>query len=254
MKIQYCSDLHLEFPMNKKYVEKHPIELVGDILILAGDILPFELHKKQTAFIDYIADHFEMVYWIPGNHEYYGYDLATVTDPLLEKLRSNVWLVNNQAVNYKNVNFICSTLWSKINVVNALDVQRRVSDFFAIQWQGEKFTTRQFNQLHNQSVRFLEKAVTEKSGGTSIVITHHVPTLNQYPAKYRNSPISDAFVTELYDLIYDSGAAYWIYGHHHCNTPAFMVGTTIMCTNQLGYVHHGEHRKFNAKAVIETGA
>jgi hypothetical protein len=200
MKIQYCSDLHLEFP-------------------------------------------------------YYGYDLATlatVADPLLEKLRSNVWLVNNQVIDYKNVRFICSTLWSKINVVNALNVQRSISDFFAIQWQGEKLTTSQFNQLHNQSVHFLEKAVKAQRAGTSIVITHYVPTLYQYPAKYRNSPISDAFVTELYDLIHDSGAAYWIYGHHHCNIPEFMVGATTMLTNQLGYVHHKEHYKFNAKAVVEV--
>jgi hypothetical protein len=240
--------------MNKKYMEKHLLEPVGEVLILAGDILPFDLHKKQTTFIDYIADRFEMVYWIPGNHEYYGYDLATVADPLLEKLRSNVWLVNNQVIDYKNINFICSTLWSKINVVNEFDIQRSISDFFTIQWEGQKFTTQQFNQLHDQSVSFLEKALKEVGTEKSIVITHHVPTLYQYPAKYRNSPISDAFVTELYDLIHDSGVAYWIYGHHHCNVPEFVVGTTTMLTNQLGYVHHKEHYKFNGKAVIEVGA
>src|SRR5688572_5863250 len=115
MKIQYCSDLHLEFPDNSKFLERHPIEPMGDVLILAGDILPFDMHKKQSAFIDFIAGNFEKVYWIPGNHEYYGYDLAAVSNPLLEKLRSNVWLVNNQAITHNNINFICTTLWSKIN-------------------------------------------------------------------------------------------------------------------------------------------
>src|SRR5687768_4942020 len=161
MKIQYCSDLHLEFPRNKIYLEQHPLEPVGEVLILAGDILPLGLHKKQSEFIDLIADRFEMVYWIPGNHEYYAHDLATVPDPLLEKLRSNVWLLNNQVVTYNNVNFICTTLWSKINVINALDIQRGIADFFSIRWQGKKFTTREFNQLHNRSVSFLEKAIQE---------------------------------------------------------------------------------------------
>lgn len=164
MKIQYCSDLHLEFAVNKRFLELHPIEPVGEVLILAGDILPLELHKKQTDFIDFISDNFEMVYWIPGNHEYYGYDLATVPDPLLEKLRSNVWLLNNQVATYSGINFICSTLWSKISPVNALDIQRSISDFFTIRWQGKKFTTRQFNQLHSQSVSFLQSAIKEKSG------------------------------------------------------------------------------------------
>ena len=251
MKIQYCSDLHLEFPENNKYMNKHLLEVAGEVLILAGDILPFGLHKKQTGFIDFVADHFEMVYWIPGNHEYYGYDLATVANPLLEKIRSNVWLVNNQVIMYKDVNFICSTLWSRIEVVHALEIQRSISDFFSIQWEGKKLTTEQFNELHNQSVSFLEKAFKEKNTDKTVAVTHHVPTLDQYPKKYRNSPLSGAFVTELYDLIHDSGANYWIYGHHHYNIPEFKIGATAMLTNQLGYVHHGEHYKFNKKAVID---
>lgn len=251
MKIQYCSDLHLEFPMNKKFMEQHPIEPAGEVLILAGDILPFDLHKKQTAFVDFIADNFEMVYWIPGNHEYYGYDLATVPDPLLEKLRSNVWLINNQAVTYNDISFICSTLWSKIDPVNALDIQRNVSDFFSIRWQEKKFTTREFNQLHRQSVSFIQDAIKENSTAKNIVVTHHVPTLCQYPAQYRHSPLNGAFATELYDTIHDSGASYWIYGHHHSNIPAFAIGNTTMLTNQLGYVQQNEHVGFKTKACIE---
>ena len=41
MIVQYCSNLHLEFYDNKKYVKENPIEPVGDMLILAGDIVNF---------------------------------------------------------------------------------------------------------------------------------------------------------------------------------------------------------------------
>lgn len=250
MKIQYCSDLHLEFPENSDYMKKYPLELVGEVLILAGDILPFNLHKTETEFIDYIADNFEMVYWVPGNHEYYGYDLATVADPLLEKLRSNVWLVNNQVVDYKNINLICTTLWSKIDVLNALNIQRSVKDFRNIDWEGGRFTTREFNQLHTQSIAFLEKAFKEVSVENRIVVTHHVPTLQNYPNRYKNNPINGTFATELFDLIYDSGAHYWIYGHHHNNIAAFTIGSTTMLTNQLGYVQRGENW-FKSGAMVE---
>jgi len=233
-------------------MERHLIEAVGDVLILAGDIMSYEMRKQPSAFLDFIEANFEMTYWIPGNHEFYDYDLATVPDPLLEKVRSNIWMVNNQVVTYNNINFICSTLWSKINPVNALDIQRSIPDFHSIQWEGKRFTTRQFNQLHNQSVAFLEKAFRETKGSKSIVVTHHVPTLYQYPEKYRNSPLNEAFVTELYDTIHDSGAAYWVYGHHHSNVPEYSVGETKMVTNQLGYVQRAEHRKFDGKMRLKV--
>jgi predicted phosphohydrolase len=251
IKIQYCSDLHLEFPENKKFLEQHPIEPLGEVLLLAGDILPFSMHKKETAFIDYAADNFEAVYWIPGNHEYYQWDAEKIADPLFEKVRGNVWIVNNQTIPYKHVNLICSTLWSKISPLHALDIQRIVSDFAAIQWRGKRFTTREFNQLHGSCMSFLQHAVQENAGEKNIIVTHYVPSLYNYPKHYSNSPINEAFAVELFDFIEDSNSVYWLYGHHHRNTASFKIGNTTMLTNQLGYVLQNEHQLFNPAAIIE---
>ena len=95
MILQYCSDLHLEFSQNEAYVKANPIKPIGDILILAGDVTLFTRIDRHRDFFDYISDHFEATYWIPGNHEYYQSDISNRSGSFEEKIRNNVSLINN---------------------------------------------------------------------------------------------------------------------------------------------------------------
>src|SRR5690606_29604563 len=96
--IQYCSDLHLEFPDNHFYMEDHPIQPKADILIMAGDILPLSRLSKFDRFLDDISEKFQQVFWIPGNHEYYGGEIGNRSGAFKEAIRKNLFLLNNQRV------------------------------------------------------------------------------------------------------------------------------------------------------------
>ena len=251
MKIQYCSDLHLEFPENERFLKKEPLPVIGDVLILAGDIVPFAVMDKHKDFFNFISDNFKYTYWIPGNHEYYRYDITEKYGTLNEKIRSNVFLLNNISLVHENVKFIFSTLWSKIRPAYQWQIERGMSDFHVIKYNGFRFSADRFNQLHNESLKFIEQELNKEQSGKVVVATHHVPTLLNYPEKYKGDVLNDAFAVELFDLIEAKEPAYWIYGHNHFNQPDFTIGQTQLLTNQLGYVKYGEHSLFRKNSCID---
>lgn len=253
MKIQYCSDLHLEFRENREYLEENPLPVLGDVLVLAGDILLFRDLEKHGSFLDRMTDQFERVYWVPGNHEYYHSELTDRCGTLNECIRSNLFLVNNVTVVDHGVRFVFSTMWSKINQQNAWYIENAMSDFHVIRYRGRRFETDDFNRLHEESLAFIRQQITVPTDAKTVVVTHHVPTFLNYPPQFKNSPLNGAFAVELHDLIQDSSIDYWIYGHHHGHIPNFNIGKTTLLTNQLGYVKYGEHPEFGEQGwVVEV--
>jgi len=244
MRIQYCSDLHLEFLENKDFLISDPLKPVGDILLLAGDIVPFAVMGKHDDFFDYISANFEKTFWIPGNHEYYRSDINLRSGTFQEPIRDNVFLLNNSSIIIDGIKFIFSTMWSKINPDNYFHIRKGMSDFHVIKRNHEAFIPADFNQLHSECMIFLKKEILDPFEGKKIVVTHHVPTLLDYPKKYKGDILNEAFAVELYDFVEQSGVDNWLFGHHHHNFPSFTIGITSMITNQLGYVKYDENTAF----------
>jgi len=252
--IQYCSDLHLELPENVKWLQANPILPSADILVLAGDIIPFIEMEQCAGFFSFLADHFQATYWLPGNHEYYGSDIINRSGSFREAIRSNVFLLNNQVEQVGGVTLIFSTLWSHISPAAEWDIARSVSDYRVILQGGERFRPLHSNRLHKECLSFVQSAVADAKASNFkvLVATHHVPTFMHYPKQFKGSIINEAFATELYDYIEPSGINAWIYGHHHCNSPEFLIDNTHMLTNQLGYVRRREYYGFTRECMIEV--
>ena len=252
MKIQYASDLHLEFSDNSNYLKRNPLKPIGDILVLAGDIgyLNDDNYSKHP-FWDYVSDNFKQVIVAVGNHELYKYyDLAQMPQGLVCSMRDNVKCYYNAVVSIDNVDLIISTLWAKIPLKEAYITERGVSDFHRILYNGESLTFDNFNREHDRCFQFIQDAVAKSSAKHIVVVTHHVPSFQLASPDFAESKINGAFTVELERYIESSPIEYWIYGHSHRNIEK-VIGSTKCVSNQLGYVFQNEHYSFDTGKIIE---
>lgn len=252
MKIQYASDLHLEFRDNSRFLKENPLIQAGDILILAGDIgyLNDDNYSRHP-FWDWASENYRQVIVAVGNHELYKYyDLAAMPQGLVCTIRNNVKCYYNAVVSIENIDIIVSTLWAKIPLEEAWQTERGVTDFHRILYNEKILTWDNFNREHDKCFRFIRDEAAKSTAEHIIVVTHHVPSFQLASPDFAGSNINGAFTVELGQYIESSPIEYWIYGHSHRNIDK-VIGQTQCVSNQLGYVFHNEHHTFNAEKVIE---
>lgn len=245
MKIQYASDLHLEFGNNQLFWKLYPLQVVGDILILAGDIGYFN-HETYTdhPLWDWASENYRETIVVIGNHELYkNSDLALLKDGSILIIRKNVKAYYNTVIRIEDNDIIVSTLWAHVPPENAFVTECGVADFHHIMYGNERFTVKQFNAEHERCVNFIKKAVAESTAEHIVLATHHVPSFALESEDFKGSRLNGAFVSELSDFITASRIDYWIYGHSHRNIEK-MIGNTKCVCNQLGYVYKNEHDTF----------
>ena len=142
MKIQYASDLHLEFHENCRWLKDNPLLPVGDVLVLAGDIgyLGDENYERHQ-FWGWCAENFRQTIVIPGNHELYkGFNINELHEGWQLNIRPNVKAVYNCVIPIsQDIELIASTLWAKIPPYE--------------EFQTERGVTRSFTSKHKQNNR-----------------------------------------------------------------------------------------------------
>jgi len=135
--------------------------------------------------------------------------------------------------------------------------QRGLNDFRVIQ-EGRlgAFTPAQSIVLHERSLEWLKAkldepaAVRQHFDGKTVVVTHHLPSMQSVVDRYKDSPLSACFASEL-DCLFGK-MDLWIHGHTHDNLDYTANGTRVIC-NPRGYVTNQgqENCDFNPGLVIE---
>jgi len=223
MRIQYASDLHLEFGENSKWLKGNPLIPSADFLVLAGDIGYLGDSNYVThPFWDKVSEDFEKVIVIPGNHELYKFfDINELHEGWNQEIRPNVHVHYNSVITLDDTtDLIASTLWSKITSGEEYITEHCVSDFKRIRNGEFRLSSVRFNEEHARCLNFIKKAVNESEAKRIVVATHHVPSFALMAEEFQGSSINGAFTVELGDYIADSRINCWIYGHSHRNIDA----------------------------------
>lgn len=241
MRINYFSDIHLEFGALSIPNSK------ADIVIAAGDI---GIGKQG---IDWLKTINKPVIYIAGNHEFYTHEYRnTLTWLRAECANSNIYFLEKDSLIFQGTRFLGCTLWTDLLVggeKKAQELATRLNDFRTIRFKDQPFDQNTFTQLHRRSLLWLENQLAEPFAGKTIVVTHHAPSRLSWQEGGNNETKKMAYCNRLEHLFSQYHISTWFHGHIHSLNDYEISGTRVLA-NPRGYFNRKEVAGFNVNKVV----
>jgi predicted phosphodiesterase len=247
MRLNVLSDLHLTVAPFRQP------ENDADLVVLAGDI------ARPAAAVEWAAAFGKPVFYVPGNHEFYGSGIDETRAALrAASAGTRVRVLDDEVAIEGGVRFIGSTLWTDFLLFGPggresamREGQRFMRDFTRIRNGERVFTPEDSAERFEAHRRFLADALATPFAGPTVVITHHAPSPRSIHPRFRDSAINACFVSDVESLI--GGASLWIHGHTHDSFDYAVDGTRVVC-NPRGYAPHGvnENARFDPDFVVDV--
>lgn len=234
MKINYISDIHVEFYKdNFNPLEK--FKITGDVLVIAGDL---SIGKKVIPILQSLAENNpeKNIVYIPGNHEFYSrkfIPVKTIVDQIKENVTNeNVFVLYRDIAIMDGVNFIGCVGWPD------------GSNGPISSWEYAQYND--FHQIHGFSSNcqkwgradtiFLKNSLKKLKNQKNVVISHFLPVNELISKKFRGDYLNPCFANNWIRWINELEVEHWIYGHSHENIEKKIMNTNFY-SNQLGYAH-----------------
>lgn len=239
MKVDYISDLHLDFHIKHdgnyekwqqktiSFLETLLPEEIGEVLIIAGDLSHYNIQSYWI--LDYCSQVYQQVYFVFGNHDYY-----LVSGGQRKKYRNDSILRDIELI----------ALIAKLNNVNVL------RDFDIVEYKGVKFAgstnwyplkefkdKQFFNSISNDSrlisgfdiqVENYNEMLSYKNMEDVDILVTHVPTI--ILNSHRKYDSTSCYLNELKQI----KARHVISGHVH-EQGVYKKGHIKFYINALGY-------------------
>ena len=253
MRIHVLSDLHLG------HGDFCPPRIDAEVVVLAGDI------GRGAQGVEWANEAFPdtPVVYVPGNHEFYHWEIRAALDAMRKAAASHVHVLDNQCVEIGGVRFLGATLWTDFDLygpVGGLAARRLarqvMPDFSCVALDGRRFTPEASMALHAISRNWLEASLLDDGQGKpTVVVTHHVPCGRSIGLRFRagqESVLNPAFVSNLEPLL-ERHKGVWVHGHTHDSLDYSVSGSHVVC-NPRGYCGEELNPLFNPELALDVEA
>lgn len=249
LRVAVMSDLHLE---ESAWT---PPPFQADLVVLAGDI------AHGTDGIRWAAETFagRPVVYVGGNHEHWEADSAAAAVARLAAAAAatdNVrYLENAKLETYvagRCLRILGTTLWADYGLHGPAFRPERMAfaaetakDYRNILVDGRPLAPEDVAAWHRAARDWLEPELHRAFAGTTIVVTHHAPSIQSLNRKRWERPAVAGAATNQESLILRTRPALWIHGHTHDDAD-YWIGDTRIVSNQRGAPREGA---YEAKVV-----
>ncbi len=241
MKINYFSDIHLEFG---------PVEQPdndADLIIAAGDIGLF------IQGLEWLKSLNKVVIYVLGNHEFYNTEYHNTLSILKHLCKeTSICLLEKRVLEINDCRFIGCSLWADLFVEGeekARELGSSLNDFRKISFNQENFNENHFSQLHKESKTWLEKELEKPYEGKTIIVTHHAPTEWSWNDSHQSIK-KLAYCNDLKYLFHTYEIDAWFHGHVHSTGDYRIAGARIL-SNPRGYFPRKLVDTFDINKMVE---
>lgn len=232
MRIQYVSDLHIEY---YDYIP-NPLDFitpVSDILILAGDIGNLYKYNQLTDFLRDLCKYFKIVIYIAGNREYYrprGYKFINIYE-LHKRLLNiqenidNLYILDKSSIQIGDLCIVGATLWSDIRT----DIPRFIVHI-------PDMSKELYMIKHRSDLRYIKKMIKYcgENNLKLLIVSHHSPTFQTLENKRLYDKYVSLYASNLDYLLENSIIYGWIFGHINLCVDKVLKNNIRLLSNQLG--------------------
>lgn len=243
MKIQFFSDVHLEFgPASLPHTDADVIVAAGDVNVGASGVAWLKSSGKPTIYI-------------AGNHEYYGGDVHQVQRDIRAAVAgSAVRFLECDSAEIDGVRFLGTTLWTDFmdSDPEVMDnLRENMNDYQQISIHGRLLEPADLADINRASRAWLETQLSAPFAGPTVVVTHHAPLYASWRA-HPDSLFKAAYCNDLSRLVQRYPIALWVHGHVHARSD-YQANTLRVVCNPRGYDGYQLVDGFDITRHVEIG-